>query len=55
MTTLAEKIASLSPERREKVEQLAKELIAKERAARAAEEMVEDPDEGKGWRRTPNR
>ena len=36
MTTLDEKIASLSPERRQKVEQLAAELIAEERAARAA-------------------
>ena len=50
MTTLAEKIASLSPERRRKVEQLAEELIAEERAERAAgetaEELSEDPDEG---------
>ena len=38
MTTLAEKIASLSPERRQKVEQLAEELIAEERAAQAARE-----------------
>lgn len=50
MTTLDEKIASLSPERREKVERLAAELIAEERAARAAgeamEHSVEDSDEG---------
>lgn len=50
MITLAEKIASLSPERQRKVEQLAEELIAEERAERAAreatEESLEDPDEG---------
>ena len=50
MTTLAEKIASLSPERQRKVEQLTEELIAEERAERAAgetaEELSEDPDEG---------
>ena len=50
MTTLDEKIASLSPERRRKVEQLAEELIAEERAERAAREtageLLEDPDEG---------
>ena len=50
MTTLTEKIASLSPERRRKVEQLTEELIAEERAERAAGEtageLLEDPDEG---------
>ena len=35
MTTLAEKIASLSPEHREMVERKAKELIAQERDRRA--------------------
>ena len=35
MTTLAEKIASLSPELREMVEREAEELIAQERARRA--------------------
>ena len=34
MTTLSEIMASLSPERRRKVEQLAEELIAAERAIR---------------------
>ena len=38
MTTLDEKIASLSPERRRRVEELAEELIAEERAAQAARE-----------------
>lgn len=35
MTTLAEKIASLSPERRARVEERANELITQERARRA--------------------
>ena len=38
MTTLDDKIASLSTERRQKVERLAEELIAEERAARAKRE-----------------
>ena len=36
MTTLTEIITSLSPERQRKIKQRAEELIAEERAARAA-------------------
>ena len=50
MITLAEKIASLSPERRKRVEERANELIAQERSRRAGELTKRRRVSGKGRR-----
>ena len=50
MTTLSEMIARLSPERRQRVEARANQLIAEERARRAKHGAKQNPTPGNGRR-----